>query len=148
MKNGTSEISSSDSNEAKIKSDAPAEEAKKEPVFTLDQVKSIIQEQFKLLKQAEGHDDTKEKMSDLIQKVAEAKARGSEWVETTQENIDLLQPNGMGRDRFGRAIQYFCWQGVKVCLVGKVDEIERDEAKTVHDRMHPESRTQVISGAV
>lgn len=109
--------------------------AKETKSFTEEDIKKLIAEQIK------PADDTKERMSDLIQKVAEAKAAGEMWVETTADNIRLLQPKGLN------GAKYFCWQGVKVCEFGKIDEIERDESMTVHDRMHPNSGTKIISGA-
>lgn len=87
-------------------------------------------------------DNTKERMSDFIEKHSIALANGDEWCETTPEIIKLLQPRGMG------GAKYFCYKGVKVCEYGKIDEIEAQESKTVHDRMHPDSKTVVISGAV
>ena len=121
----------------------------------MDQVRSLIADQLALLKIAGPHDDTQEKMSELIQRVAEAKARGDLWVETTAENIALLQPHGLGKGRQGKPNRYFCWQGVKICQAGQtprqtVVEIEDEESKTMHDRLHPEDskHVKVLSGAL
>lgn len=131
------------------------EDSKSEPVFTIDQVKSLIAEQLKVFEASRPNDDTKERMSDLIQKVAEAKAKGEMWIETSAENIQLLQPHGMGKDRSGRPNRFFCWQGVKICERGAnpgqtVQEIEEDQSKTMHDRLHPEASKGIVvlSGAI
>lgn len=90
----------------------------------------------------ESADNTRERMSDFIEKHARALAAGEMWVETTPEIIKLLQPNGLN------GAKYFCYKGVKVCEFGKIDEIEDEESKTIHDRLHPDSKTTVISGAI
>jgi hypothetical protein len=87
-----------------------------------------------------GIDDTRERMSDFIEKHAAAVALGDEWVETTPEIISLLQPRGLNGKK------YFCWKGIKVCEHGKSQEISHEESMTVHDRMHPDSQTKVLSG--
>lgn len=80
-------------------------------------------------------------MSDFIEKHSAAQATGQEWVETSADIIKILQPRGMsGKD-------YFCYKGVKVCVYGMSDKITEEESKTIHDRMHPDSKTVVISGA-
>ena len=114
------------------------ETGKDAPALSIDQVKQMFAQMFAA--QVKPSDDTRERMSDLIQKVAEAKAAGEEWVETSPENIRLLQPKGLNGKK------YFCWQGIKICEPGKIDEIEAEESQTAHDRMHPESKTVVLSG--
>lgn len=93
-------------------------------------------------------DDTKERMSEFIEKQAIAVANGDEWVETSPEIMKLLQPRGLGKDRFGKELDYFCWKGTKVCAYDQSEKIEEREAKTIHDRMHPDAGTKVISGAI
>lgn len=87
-------------------------------------------------------DDTKERMSDFIERHAAAEANGDKWVETTPEIIKLLQPRGLAGKK------YFSWKNVLVCENGMSKQIEHEESKTMHDRMHPESKTTVISGAI
>lgn len=106
----------------------------KPKVFTEEDIMDIVKKQMK------PADDTKERMSDLIQKVAEAKAAGVLSVETNDENIKLIMPNGLAGKK------YCWWNGVRVCQIGMTAEIDLEESKTVHDRLHPESKTRVISG--
>lgn len=80
-----------------------------------------------------------ETMGELVGKHALAVNNGDEYVETSMKNYKALEPKGNPRP-------YFCWKGVKLTTFGKIDQIEVDESKTVHDRMHPDSKTTVISG--
>ena len=80
-----------------------------------------------------------ETMGELVGKHALAVNNGDEYVETSQKNYNALQPKG-------NPSSYFCWKGVKLTTFGSIDKIERDESMTVHDRMHPGTKTTVISG--
>jgi hypothetical protein len=75
-----------------------------------------------------------------MSKIATAKAIGQEWVETTPEIIATLQPKGLG------GAKYFIYNGVKVCEMGKIDEIETECNTPLHERIHPTEHMKVISG--
>lgn len=64
---------------------------------------------------------------------------GTLSMEASPEMIKLLI-----RDMGGK--KYFWYQGVRVCLPGTTQEIDYEESKTLHDRMHPDSKTIIISG--
>lgn len=81
-----------------------------------------------------------ETLGELVGKHAIAQANGDEWIETSQKNYDALVPKNNGKAK------YFCYKGVKLTTFGKIPEIENDESKTAHDRMHPDAQTTVISG--
>lgn len=85
----------------------------------------------------------KETMGDLAGKLEEAQSQNWEWIETTLANMCKLMPKKAWEKQ-----GYFCHKGVKVCEFGKKEEIEERESKTVHERMHPEEKTVVISGAI
>ena len=82
-----------------------------------------------------------ETMGDLAGKIEVAQSQGIEWVETTVSNICKLRKK---EDWVNQG--YFCHKGVKICHFGESKKIEERESKTVHDRMHPESKTVVVSG--
>lgn len=82
-----------------------------------------------------------ETLGEFVGKHAAAQAQTQEWVETSKKNMNsLMEPKKWEH------IGYFCYKGVKVCPFGKTEEIELAQSKTVHDRMHPEAKTTVISG--
>ena len=81
-----------------------------------------------------------ETLGELVGKHAIAQANGDEWLETSQKNYDALVPRNNG------SAKYFCYKGVKLTVFGKIPQIENDESKTAHDRMHPGAQTTVISG--
>jgi hypothetical protein len=85
-------------------------------------------------------DTYQETMHEFMSKIATAKAVGDEWVETTPEIIKTIQPRGLGGAKF------FCYQGVKVCEIGKIEEIEHECSIPQHIRMHPDENIRIISG--
>jgi hypothetical protein len=85
-------------------------------------------------------DDIKMPMSVFQELIAVAKANGQEWVETTPEIIKILQPRGMG------PVNYFIYHGVKVCEIGKREEITDELSTPMGKKIHGESESTVISG--
>lgn len=83
-----------------------------------------------------------ETFSEFLGKVSAAAGLKKMWVETSLENIMNVVPDGLSGKK------YICFKGVKVCEFGKIAEIEIEEAKSPHDRMHPDVATTVVSGAV
>lgn len=85
-------------------------------------------------------DTYQETMHTFMSKIATAKAMGDEWVETTPEIMKTIMPRGLGGARF------FCYQGVKVCEFGKIEEIEEECNLPMHKRMHPGDKVEILSG--
>lgn len=91
--------------------------------------------------QASGTINTEaETMGELVGKHALAVNNGDEYLETSAKNYKALEPKGNAPRK------YFCWKGVKLTTFGSIAEIEAEESKTVHDRMHPGTVAKVISG--
>lgn len=75
-------------------------------------------------------EDKIEPMSVFQGRIAAAKHQKVESIETSQEIIDYLNPNGLN------GAKYFIYQGVKVYPEGKTAEIESEEDKPIHERLH------------
>ena len=81
-----------------------------------------------------------ETLSDFKLKVHQAKMEGNDWVETSPEIIKYYNPKGMN------GVKYFWFDGVKVCELGKSEEIEQEIATPLAERMHGKSEGVVVSG--
>ena len=61
-------------------------------------------------------------------RIARAQLNGEAWVETTPNILQLFNRNGLN------GAKYFVYKGVKVCLQGEAEQIEKDEALTIEER--------------
>ena len=68
-------------------------------------------------------------MAEFIQAVSVAKYTGEEWVETTPEIIAHFNPQGLG------GAKHFTFENVKICEVGKLDEVLKHLDRTIHDEV-------------
>lgn len=64
-----------------------------------------------------------ETLNEFMQKVANAKLEGTEWVETSPEIIHHFNRKGLGGSG------YFTYDGLKVCGWGMSDELEETDQR-------------------
>lgn len=74
-------------------------------------------------------DDKKETISMFKDKIDNAKIVGDEYVETSEEIIKYFNPRGLN------GADYFFYQGIKVCLPGKIEEIQARESRDLQDEV-------------
>lgn len=85
-------------------------------------------------------------MSQFLEKIAQAKALGNDWVETTPQIIKLLQPRGLGTVH-GRPVRHFSYQGILVCEQGQLESVQDEMNRSLNDEKHGSNEAKVISGA-
>ncbi len=82
-------------------------------------------------------DDTKETVSQFLDKIAVAKSSGEEWVETSPEIIMHYNRHGLNGAKF------FIFEGIKVCELGKLDEIIKEIEEPLHYKMYGASEAKI-----
>lgn len=83
-------------------------------------------------------DDTpKEKVSDFIGRIEEAKQTGEEWIETSPEIIQFYNRRGLNGGK------YFIFQGIKVCEHGMKDKIVEEENTPISMRVFGKAEAPV-----
>lgn len=75
-------------------------------------------------------DDTRETVSQFLDKIIQAQGSKTEWIETTPEIIAHYNRNGLGGKN------YFIYGGIKVCEKGKLEETIAQENEQLGVRLH------------
>lgn len=83
-------------------------------------------------------DDTKETVSQFLDKVAVAKAEGLESIEASPEIIAHYNRTGLN------GAKYFCFGGLKVYPRGQTEEIEAEANKEIGKILHGEKEGTLL----
>ncbi len=90
-------------------------------------------------------DDTRLLVSEFMDSIAIAKTNGDEWVETSPEIIRHYNRKGMGINPLtGKQNEFFLFDGIKVCPIGRIHAIEEEMDKQMNIRMHGEKEGIIL----
>ena len=76
-----------------------------------------------------------ESRNKFMQSIQASKGLGYDWVETTQEVLDAMFPQGFGK-LWGKPVEFINYDGVKVCLEGQAERLQAEMDTPLDLRLH------------